>query len=589
MASLTEKLTILLSEAFSVSGYDPGYGVVEVSNRPDLCQFQCNGALSAAKRYGTSPRQIAERVVAATGSKDIFLEMALAGPGFINLTLSDRYLSQHLDAVSGDSRLGCDPAATLLRIIVDYGGPNVAKPLHVGHLRAAIIGESLKRVCGFLGHVVWGDVHLGDWGLQMGLNIVELKRRRPDLPYFDERFSGPYPDTSPVTIADLEEMYPAVSERSKTDPETMDAARQATADLQNGRPGYRALWRHFHDVSVTDLNAHYATLNIHFDLWLGESDTQDRIPVLIERLKKEGHAYESEGALVVDVATPEDTRPIPPLMLVKSDGAVLYGTTDLATIDQRVRDYSPDLVLYVVDNRQSDHFHQVFTAAYKTGVAPHHTVLEHDGFGTMNGRDGKPFKTREGGVMKLKDLIRMVTDAAMERIAEIESVRGYSEAEKAEIALRVGVSALKYADLMNHRTKNYIFDLERFLSFEGRTGPYLLYTTVRIKSILRRAAERNMTPGPFLPPSGDLERELSLCLSEFPDTVRLSFETRAPNHLCDLAFRLATIYNRFYHEHHILNEENVNQRDSWLSLSRLTLNVLEKTLDLLGIETPERM
>jgi arginyl-tRNA synthetase len=419
--------------------------------------------------------------------------------------------------------------------------------------------------------------------------ISELERRQPDLAYFDSASTAPYPVESPMTISDLEEIYPRVSRRAKEDPAVMEAARQATHKLQQGHPGYRALWKHILDVSVTDLKADYARLNVEFDLWLGESDTQERVPALVERLRAESWAYESEGALVVDVAKPDDKHEIPPLMLVKSDGAILYATTDLATIEQRVLDFDPDTILYVVDKRQSDHFRQVFRSAYKTGIAPVSLGLEHVGFGTMNGKDGRPFKTRQGGVMRLKDLIQMVTDKALERMAEIEVARDYDEVEEAEIARVVGVATLKFADLMNHRTRDYVFDLDRFSSFKGRTGPYLLYTAARIKSILRKAAGRGIEPGPILSPADNVERNVLLKVAELPDIVSLAFETRAPNHLCEYAYNLATLFNRFYTRHHILSEENEMLRASWLGLSRLSLAVLELVLGLLGIESPERM
>lgn len=589
MGTLADKLTGLFADAFQSAGYNRSYGEVRVSDRPDLCQFQCNGALAAAKQYRANPRQIAQNVVDAISAPDVFNGLSLAGPGFINIVLRDDFISAHVREVYEDDRLGCEITRTPGRILVDYGGPNVAKPLHVGHLRAAIIGESIVRICRYVGHEVIGDVHLGDWGLQMGLIIAGLRDRQPDLPFFDAGYSGPYPEEPPVTIGDLEELYPQASEREKSDLEFAEAARQATVELQAGRPGYRALWQHFRDVSVDDLRQSYELLNIHFDLWLGESDTQDRLPGLIERLNAEGYARESRGALVIEVDDSEDRESIPPLMLEKSDGAVLYGTTDLATIDQRIEEFRPDYILYVVDNRQQQHFRQVFKASYKTGVAPESTRLEHNGFGTMNGKDGKPFKTREGGIMKLKDLIGLVTDHAMARIETIESVREYDEDEKAHIARIVGVAALKYADLMNHRTKDYVFDLDRFSSFEGRTGPYILYAAVRIKSVLRRASERNLEPGGIIAPQSPSERELDLKLSEWPAVVELAFETRAPNHLCEYAFQLATAYNRFYHTHHILNEEDEDRRASWLALSGVTLRVLERVLDLLGIEVPRRM
>ena len=589
MGTLADKLTVVFSDAFEAAGYDRSYGEVRVSDRPDLCQFQCNGALAAARQYRTNPRQIAQNVVESISAPDVFEDLSLAGPGFINILLQDGYIAAHIQEVYADARLGCEAVTTPEKILVDYGGPNVAKPLHVGHLRAAIIGESIVRICRFVGHEVIGDVHLGDWGLQMGLIIEGLRARQPDLPYFDAGFSGPYPEEPPVSIADLEALYPQASEREKNDPEFAEAARQATVELQTGRAGYRALWRHFRDVSVDDLRQSYELLNIHFDLWLGESDTQDRLPGLVERLKASGHARRSRGALVVEVDDPDDRETIPPLMLEKSDGAVLYGTTDLATIDQRMEQFRPDHILYVVDNRQAQHFKQVFKASYKTGVAPETTRLEHDGFGTMNGKDGKPFKTREGGIMKLKDLIALVTDHARARVEAIESVRAYDEDEKEDISRIVGVAALKYADLMNHRTKDYVFDLERFSSFEGRTGPYILYAAVRIKSVLRRAGERGFQPGGIMSPLSESERNLDLKLSELPGTITLAFETRAPNHLCEYAFMLATAYNRFYHTHHILNEEDADRRASWLSVSEVTLRVLERVLDLLGIEIPGRM
>ena len=589
MGSLAEKLTSVFADAFESAGYDRSYGEVRVSDRPDLCQFQCNGALSAAKQYRTNPRQIAQTVVDSITSPEVFDDLSLAGPGFINILLRDEFIASHLQEVYEDDRLGCETIADPERILVDYGGPNVAKPLHVGHLRAAIIGESIVRICRFVGHEVIGDVHLGDWGVQMGLNIMAIRDRSPDLPYFDADYTGPYPEEPPVNIADLEEMYPKASEREKNDREFAEAARQVTVELQSGRPGYLALWRHIRDVSVAALKEDYKKLNIEFDLWLGESDTQDRIAGLIERLKAEGHALKSRGALVVEVDDPEERESIPPLMLEKSDGAVLYGTTDLATIDQRVEQFRPDYILYVVDNRQAQHFRQVFKASYKTGVAPESTRLEHDGFGTMNGKDGKPFKTREGGIMKLKDLIQLVTDHARARIETIESVREYDEDEKETIARIVGVAALKYADLMNHRIKDYVFDLDRFSSFEGRTGPYILYAAVRIKSVMRRARERGLQPGKTIAPQSESERNLDLKLSELPAVIDLAFETRAPNHLCEYAFQLATAYNRFYHTHHILNEEDVERRASWLAVSEVTLRVLERVLDLLGIEVPRRM
>jgi arginyl-tRNA synthetase len=589
MASLKEQLTTLVADAFATCGYDRKYGDVQISNRPDLSQFQCNGALAAARQYNTNPRQIAQNVVDKLTALALFQSVTIAGAGFINLTLADDFLVEHVRALAADPRHNCALVTRPRKVIVDYGGANIAKPMHVGHMRAAIIGESLKRLTRFLGHDVLGDVHLGDWGLPMGMVISELQMRHPDWPYFDPNHNGPYPAEAPVTIADLDELYPAASKRTKEDPVALEAARLATFALQNGRPGYFALWRHFMEVSLAELRRDYADLNVEFDLWLGESDTRERIAPLLERLQKEGYAHESQGALVIDVAEPEDTKEIPPLLLIKSDGAVLYGTTDLATIEQRVQDFGPELMLYVVDKRQSNHFEQVFRAAHKTGVAGKTVKLEHIAFGTMNGKDGKPFKTREGGVLKLRALIEMVIDKAKERLAEVEVAKNYDETEKTEIARLVGIATLKYADLMNHRAIDYVFDLDRFSSFEGRTGPYLLYTLTRTKSILRKAIEQGLALGPIITPVDDGERALLLKFAELPDVLALAFAERAPNHLCEYAYTLATTFNHFYHDHHILSEAQPAQQASWLAVADCTVDLLELVLDLLGIQTPERM
>lgn len=591
MKSLNQQLTDIVAAVFVAQGYEAKYGTVNISQRKDLGDFQCNGALAAAKPYKKNPRQIAQEVVNVLQTNEIFSEVTLAGPGFINLRLTDAFVASVVQDMAADAaRLGVDTAVEQQTIVVDYGGPNVAKPLHVGHLRAAIIGESIKRTARFLGHNVLGDVHLGDWGLQMGQIITELQRRHPAWVYFDADYSGPYPQESPITIQELEEVYPAASARCQSDPEAMDAARLATTELQNKRPGYYALWRHFVNVSVADLKQNYDKLGVHFDLWLGESDVQDIIPGMVADLQARGIAVESDGAIIVPIEHEEDKKELPPLMLVMSSGAVGYGTTDLATIVQRVRDYDPDAILYVVDGRQQLHFKQVFRAAYKAGIADEDKVsLEHNYFGTVNGKDGKPFKTREGGVMKLEDLIQMMVTEAYRRLEEIGAAEDYPQAEKEDIANKVGVAALKFADLVNHRTGDYVFDLERFSSFEGRTGPYLLYTAVRTRSILRKAAQQDLLPGHILPPASDTERELHLKLAELPDVLQYVFETRAPNHLCDFGYNLAMQFNRFYREHHILNESDPARQASWLADCELTVQTLELVLDLLGIAVPERM
>jgi arginyl-tRNA synthetase len=460
--------------------------------------------------------------------------------------------------------------------------------MHVGHLRSSIIGDSLQRLLRFAGYRVLGDIHMGDWGTPMGQLIVELRRRFADLPYFDASYSGPYPSESPVTMEELAELYPVAAARYKEDEETRAAARQATAELQQGRPGYRALWQHFVDVSIASLKRDFAAIGVYFDLWYGEAHVHDRIAPLLARLQAEGYIEESNGALVIPVAEATDTKEVPPLILVKSDGGVLYSTTDLATIEERVRDLEADVILYVVDARQSLHFEQLFRAARKTGIADG-VQMEHLGFGTMNGPDGKPFKTRAGGVMRLKELIAMVTNAAMQRLDEMHLAEELDKVERAEIARKVGLAALKYADLSNHRTSDYIFDLDRFTSFEGRTGPYLLYSAVRIKSILRKAEERGITAGNLRPPAHPDERALMLTLTLFPDAVQRALETRAPNHLAEFAYHLALSFNRFYNTCHILSEENSAQQGSWLALCQVALGEMEQLAYLLGLEIPERM
>lgn len=589
MQSLTQKLTHIVIEAFVQNGYDGQYGTVVFSNRPDLAQFQCNGALPAAKLYGRNPREIGQQVVDKLQVTSIFAEVSLAGPGFVNLTLTDAYLAEFMNVMAADERAGVELVAQPRRVVVDYGGANVAKPMHVGHLRAGIIGESIKRLFRFMGDDVLGDVHLGDWGTQMGQVIVEIQRREPALPYFDADYTGPYPKEAPITLADLEEIYPAASKQYKGDPAYAEAARLATAELQNGRPGYRALWQHIHDISVAGLKEDYDKLDIRFDLWLGESDVQDRIEPMIEKLQNEGCALPSKGALVVDISQPDDKKEMPPLILRKSDGGALYGTTDLATIDMRVQELQAQLILYVVDHRQRQHFEQVFRAAYKTGIAPKSLGLEHNYFGTMNGKDGKPFRTRDGGVMKLKDLIALVHEAALARMAESHVAEEFEEAERQEVANMVGLAGLKYADLMNQRTKDYVFDLERFSSFEGRTGPYLLYTAVRARSILRKAAEQSLLPGRVQPPADEAERTLLLQFSQLPDVLQQTYDTRMPNHLAEYVYILANEFNRFYNTCHILREEDAARQASWLSVTQLFLKIMEITLHLLGIAIPERM
>ena len=588
MKKLMEQMAEELSAAFEKSGYDPSYGKVTVSNRPDLCEFQCNGAMAGAKAYHKAPFMIADDVVAQLSDSRIFSRAEVVKPGFINLDVKPEFVAEYMNKMAEDEKLSVEIAKNPKTIIIDYGGPNVAKPLHVGHLRSAIIGESIKRIGRFVGHKVIGDVHLGDWGLQMGLIITELKHRKPELVYFDDSFTGEYPAEAPFTISELEEIYPCASGKSKEDEAYRNEALEATHLLQQGKPGYMALWNHIMNVSVTDLKRNYANLNVDFDLWKKESDAQPYIPDMVEDMKKRGFAYEDQGALVVDVKEESDTKEIPPCMLLKSDGASLYTTTDLATIVERMKLFQPDEILYVVDKRQELHFIQVFRCARKTGLVNPETKLSFLGFGTMNGKDGKPFKTREGGVMRLENLIADIDEEMYRKIVENRSVKDKDAKDTAKI---VGLSAIKYGDLSNQATKDYIFDVDRFTSFEGNTGPYILYTIVRIKSILNRYVQEggDLSTGKILPAVNASEKNLMLQLSGFAAMVENAFEEKAPHKICAYIYEVSNAFNSFYHETKILSEEDQAQKESFLQLLQLTRRVLETSIDLLGFSAPDRM
>ena len=588
MKKIMEQMAEELSAAFEKAGYDPSYGKVTVSNRPDLCEYQCNGAMAGAKAYHKAPFMIADDVVAQLSDSRIFSRAEVVKPGFINLDVKPEFVAEYMNKMAEDEKLSVEIAKNPKTIIIDYGGPNVAKPLHVGHLRSAIIGESIKRIGRFVGHKVIGDVHLGDWGLQMGLIITELKHRKPELVYFDDSFTGEYPTEAPFTISELEEIYPCASGKSKEDEAYRNEALEATHLLQQGKPGYMALWNHIMNVSVTDLKRNYANLNVDFDLWKKESDAQPYIPDMVEDMKKRGFAYEDQGALVVDVKEESDTKEIPPCMLLKSDGASLYTTTDLATIVERMKLFQPDEILYVVDKRQELHFIQVFRCARKTGLVKPETKLSFLGFGTMNGKDGKPFKTREGGVMRLENLIADIDEEMYRKIVENRSVKDKDAKETAKI---VGLSAIKYGDLSNQATKDYIFDVDRFTSFEGNTGPYILYTIVRIKSILNRYVQEggDLSAGKILPAVNASEKNLMLQLSGFAAMVENAFEEKAPHKICAYIYEVSNAFNSFYHETKILSEEDQAQKESFLQLLQLTRRVLETSIDLLGFSAPDRM
>ena len=586
MKAITQILSEFVSQAFEIAGYDPSLGVVTASDRLDLCQFQCNGAFSAAKQYHKAPFIVAEQVAEVLKSDGIFSKVEVAKPGFLNLTLKDSYLLEHANAISADPNLGIPMADKPSTIVLDYGGPNVAKPLHIGHLRSAIIGESIKRIARAAGHKVIGDIHLGDWGLQIGLVITELQVRYPEWRCFAADFDPAADEIAPLNTALLSEVYPFASKKSKTDEEYAKKAHQATYELQNGRPGYIALWKEILRVSIEDMKGNYEKLGVTFDLWYGESTADRYVPRLMNILAEKNLLTESDGALIVEVADPEDKAPMPPVIVRKSDHSSNYATTDLATIIQREEDFHPDKIWYVVDNRQELHFTQVFRCAKKAGLVPPRTELEFLGFGTMNGADGKPYKTRDGGIMKLEDMIATVTAGAQEKL---EASNFVDKADYQDIARKVGVAAIKFGDLINQRSKDYVFDLSKFFSFEGKTGTYLLYTITRINSILKKAGVPVNQPLPLTGVYTDSERELLLKILMGGDVFQRALAEKAPNYLCENAYQLANSFSKFYHDNHIIDEPDKGKKQSWLALISLVRQVLCKHLDLLGIEAVEHM
>ena len=595
MKKILDLITDEVTKAFTECGYDAKYAKVTLSNRPDLCEYQCNGAMAAAKEYKKAPFMIADEVVEKLAANPIFAMAESVKPGFLNLKIDEAYLADYVAKMQEDEgRFGCEKTEAPKTIMIDYGGPNVAKPLHVGHLRSAIIGESVKRIGKFMGHNVIGDVHLGDWGLQMGLIITELKQRRPELVYFDDTYTGEYPEEAPFTISELEEIYPTASKKSKEDEAYKEAAMQATFELQHGKRGYQALLKHILNVSVTDLKRNYANLNVSFELWKGESDAQPYIPDMVQKMKDDGFAYISDGALVVDVKEETDTKEIPPCMILKSDGASLYNTTDLATMVWRMKDYNPDELIYVVDKRQELYFTQVFRCARKTGIVKPETELKFLGFGTMNGKDGRPFKTRDGGVMRLEHLISGINEEMLAKIQENQKTKenlGISIEEAENTAKMVALAAIKYGDLSNQASKDYIFDIDRFTSFEGNTGPYILYTVVRIKSILNKyhGLGKDESGAVIGAAHSKSEKDLMLELSKFNAVMESAFEETAPHKICSYIYDLANAFNSFYHGTKIMSEENETVQKSYIRLLELTKSVLETCIDVLGFSAPERM
>ena len=583
MEKILDIISSKMQQAFQDAGFEASYGRVTVSNRPDLCEYQCNGALAAAKQYKCAPIQIANAVAEKLPADDFSMIDAVM-PGFINLKLSDSFLQSYLEQMRTAEDFGVEKQGTGKTVVVDYGGPNVAKPLHIGHLRSAIIGESMKRLYKFFGYNTIGDIHLGDWGLQMGLIIAELHNRQPELCYFDENYTGEYPAEAPFTLAELEEIYPAASAKKKDDEAFAEKAHTATFELQNGRPGYRALWQHIMRLSLADMRRIYDNLDVHFESWLGESDADPYIPAMVQDLKDRGLAVQSEGAWVIPVAEETDKKEVPPCILVKSDGSAIYATTDLATMVQRMQDFKPDKIFYITDKRQSLHFEQVFRAAKKSGIVPENVELEHLGFGTMNGADGKPFKTREGGVMRLERLIGEMTDFVRAKVVENKIV---AESEVEDTTRKIAMAALKYGDLSNQPTKDYVFDMDRFAAFEGNTGPYILYTIVRIKSILAKyGAWENLS---IQPAANGYAKELMLAITTLAPNLENALSSASPNLICAYIYELAGCVNKFYHETRILSEEDADLKAGYIALIALAKGVLERCIELLGFCAPEKM
>ena len=588
MKTVLEMISEHLSRAFEKAGYDGKYGRASLSNRPDLCEYQCNGAMAAAKEYKKAPIMIAQDVAAALKDDGAFLDVSAAPPGFLNLKVSIPFLTGYLDKMAGEDKFGLSVKEEPDKVVIDYGGPNVAKPLHVGHLRSAIIGESVKRILRYMGDEVTGDIHLGDWGLQMGLIMTELRHRQPDLPYFDDSYTGEYPAEPPFTLSDLEQIYPAASAKSKEDDAYKDEAMNDTFLLQQGNRGRNALWKHIMNVSLPDLKKNYDKLNVSFDLWKGEADARPFIDDLVNMMKDKGFAYESQGALVVDVKEESDTKEMPPCMILKSDGAALYTTTDLATIVDRRDHIGPSRLVYVADKRQEMHFMQVFRCAKKTGVIGDDVRLDFLGFGTMNGADGKPFKTREGGVMRLETLLGDINEEMYKKIKDNHEVE---EEEGRATAAVVALAAVKYGDLSNQATKDYVFDIDKFTSFEGNTGPYILYTIVRIKSILSKYKEAggSLEGLSFNAETGDTEKALMLELVRFNQVIEAAYDELAPHKICAYIYDVANAFNRFYHETRILNEEDKERKEGFLKLLMLTKDLLEESIDILGFSAPDKM
>lgn len=583
--SITKILTDKLSAAFAECGYSAELGTVVTSDRPDLCQFQCNGAFAGAKLYHKAPRMIAADAAAKLEGDADLEKVEVVGAGFINITVSDEFLLGYVKQALADENLGIPQAEKPETVVLDYGGPNVAKPLHIGHLRSAVIGEALKRLVRATGRKTISDVHLGDWGLQMGLVMAELQERHPEWACFAEDFDAENFAGVDLDAESLNVIYPFASAKSKENDDFKQKARAVTAKLQKGDPGYTALWREIIRISVADMKKNYENLNVDFDYWYGESDAEKYVPELLDVLNEKGLLHESQGAMVVDVAEESDKITIPPVIIKKSDNSNIYATTDLATLIQREHDFKPDQIWYIVDARQGLHFTQVFRCAKKAGIVPEEVTLAHIGYGTMNGADGKPYKTREGGVMRLADFYNTVYEAALERV----SASNFSkDADREDIARKITVATIKFGDLVNYCMKDYVFDMDKFMAPDGKTGSFLLYTIARINSILKKAegaGEQFDSAAVYT----DSERDLLLKISLSGEAFALANREKAPSVICENAYQLASAFSKFYHDNHILTEEDADKKRAWLNICAAVRTVLEKHLDVLGIEPVEMM
>ena len=581
--SIIKNITKELENIVKQAGYEVENLVLQPSGRKDLGQYQLNDAMPLAKKYGKNPRMIAEDIVKILEQDKRFTNVNIAGPGFINITLTDEYLVELLNKISVNIEENIDKEEPK-KIVVDYGGANVSKALHVGHLRPANIGEAMKRLAKILGHNVLGDAHLGDYGRPLGLVVLEIKKRYPELKFFDENYNGSYEELElPITNADLEEIYPYASAKAKEDEEYLEEARDVTSKIQSKTPGYYDVWKKVVEISKADIKKVYDRLNVHFELWQGESDAVEYFDELNKIFEDAGILEDSEGAKIVEVKDDNDNAPMPPLLFIKSNGTISYQTTDLATILERKKNYDPDEIWYLTDGRQALHFEQVFRAARKANLVDSHVVLEHIPLGTMNGKDGKPFKTRDGGVMSLKKLMELINEETLKRI-DPESV---TEEEKNQIAETVAIAALKYADFLPYRGTDYIFELEKFADLEGKTGSYILYSTIRMKSLLAKAKDLKQEKMNLI--NGDTEREIALTILSMPTVLTKAKEAKSLNDIAEFLYKLTSLYNKFYSENKVLVEENQQLQESWLVLTKIVYDINNLLLDVLGIKVPEKM